>query len=166
MSALSFVDLRGQLRPPVEPAAVGCFISLLRGLYRVRADAPFWPLARAVTRDLRQAARRGDPATGLLLVERLVRLYGLRWARQVATVGVSNIGPVALPAAYGPFVLQDLFAASSLNGLGVGCLALATTWQACLRATFVYPDPGLPGPAAAALADRAMATLRAAGGEA
>lgn len=157
-----FRDLRPELAPPVGRAHLGCYVTLIGTVPRATAATPFWDLARALGTELAAATRRGDGFSGLRAILPLVRLYLARPAPLIAAAGVSNIGRVDIPVAYGPLRLQELHGCSSVNGLAPACMALVTTLAGELYWNFTCPEPLLDAAAGNRLADTAVARLLAA----
>ncbi len=164
------VDLRPHLEPPVAEQ-VGYYIGASDGRFRVDPGAPPWPLARAV-----RARVKADVESGAVLflnrfgpsiAPRLKtreptpegvagRLYEMR-----GSSGLTNLGRLGVPEAYGPLRATSLhfFVATSTLGDQV---ATATShggrlfWNYCVAPDAVPPETG------AAIRDAFVRRLRAA----
>lgn len=146
------VNVRGQLLPAVGEQ-VGLYVSMALYRGRVKADAPFWDLARSVKRQLEATIARGDQLAILDLLPRMIRLIGgWRLAPQAllerveraapSTTGLTNLGRLTIQPVHGPLKIEDCHFAACPSALG-DFLSTATCLNGRIFWNFVWPDPVL-----------------------
>lgn len=130
------VDLRRLSEPPVGAEHCGCFVTMLSSWHEPDPARPFWELARQCRQSLRQrlarqqaqgfAPRRFRRATLQAMIQANLR-RGEEQRIFPEGPALSNLGPVALPEAAGPFTLEALrFTTDQRSGLYLLFLSLVT----------------------------------------
>lgn len=161
------------VRPRLEPRVgedLGFFVSMLLHRGVVRADMPFWELARAVRRRLERELAHGVDLSTLALLPLAVGFMGgdrveprtliERWERSLpATTGLTNLGRLEIEPVHGPFRIEDCHFAASPSALGE-FLATATSLGGRIHWNFVWPDPVMTEPHATALVSDIVDRLR------
>lgn len=137
----SFVNMRSMLEPPVHKESVGCYVSMIGGVHRVGPDREFWDLARECKRELDDAILRGDALSNVAIADKFIDFVSKRGRHTLAAMTVSNIGRLPFEREYGPFTLENLQAASAMNGVGACCAAIVSTLHGRLSWTFTYVKP-------------------------
>jgi len=172
LGVVSPVSLRARLEPPAGAAEFGFFVSAVTVLESpAEIGGAFWPLARAVKGRLAAALERDEPALAVRLQNLALRGGGtpeqlaLR-AEQLfpAAVGLTNLGRLGdTVETFGAATLEQLHFSAALNALaGSGLGVAAATYAGVLRLNVAHAEPLLPAARARALAEDALARLRAA----
>lgn len=164
------MNLRAQLAPVVGEQ-LGFYVSILMLNEVIRADTPFWEVARLVRRRLEGAIARGAQLSILRL---LPRVFGLvagtedrrklleRFERAApSTSGLTNLGRLTVETQHGPLRIEDCHFAACPSALG-DFLATATSLHGRMFWNFVWPDPVLTEAHAAELVGGIVARLRSA----
>jgi hypothetical protein len=165
------VNVRARLRQPVGEQ-LGFYVSMMAFRRGLRADVPFWDLARAVRQSLEADLARGDGLPMLHLLPLMMRMLGgekltprglvEQWEKNVpATAGLTNLGRLPIDPAYGPLSIEACFFAASPSALG-DFVSTASSLRGKLFWNFVWPDPVLTEAHAQALIGDITARLRAA----
>ena len=116
--AISFVDLRDALQPPVPEQQLGCYISLLRLTIPLAREQSVWEVAAALRRAIFKASRAGEVYLMSLLSPWLIRMtFGLQTSR-LGLSALSFIGKLDLAPHYGPIELRDVTAFITNNRFG------------------------------------------------
>lgn len=137
----SFVNMRAMLEPPVHKESVGCYVSMIGGVHRVGPGRDFWDLARECKRELDEAIRRGDALSNVAIADKLIEFVSGRGRHTLAAMTVSNIGRLPFERDHGPFTLENLQAASAMNGVGACCAAIVSTLHGRMSWTLTYVKP-------------------------
>ena len=113
---ISFADLRPGLAPADRDAA-GAHVAMLRHTPTPAPNTDLWALARTCDTLVAEAVRRGDHRAGAALAPAAMR-QTLRAGRdRMGDAALSYLGPVDLPARFGAFTLEDVYAFISSNPL-------------------------------------------------
>lgn len=167
------VNVRARLDPPVGEES-GFYVSMAAFRTGIRADIPFWDVARAVRRSLERDLAR-DAGLSMLTVLHAVfammrgdhvapRTFVERWERFApATTGLTNLGRLGIETRHGPLSIEDCFFAASPSALGA-FLSTSTSLHGRIRWNFLWPDPVMTSAHATALADDIVHRLEAAAG--
>lgn len=165
------VNVRGALtRPPGE--GLGFYVSMVGFRAAVRADVPFWELARAVRRHLEAELATNSELSILALMPVLFRLLRgealapralvEKWERSIPTTsGLTNLGRLAVQTQFGALTLEECHFAACPSALG-DFLATATSLHGRLFWNFIWADPLFTAEHSRALIDAIVARLRAA----
>ena len=172
LGVVSPVSLRAALEPPVSGDECGLFVSAVTVLPSLaQVTGAFWPLARAVKTELAAALRRDEPALAVRLQNLALAGTGdperlaLKAERLFpAAVGITNLGRLGdVPETFGEVTLERLHFSAALNALaGAGLGVAVTTYAGRLQLNVAHAEPLLPAARARAMADDALARLRAA----
>lgn len=168
------VDLRRRMDPPVGDE-VGLFVALAQSSHRVRADTPFWALARETRGQLAAGIERGDPlcfapVVGWLVPRLSWLLGGAEAPRKVAafagrmidaTSAITNLGVLDLPRDQGALELERVQFVVSPSAMA-DLVTTAATFDGVLSWNFVHNAPRVSAARVEALADAALSALRAA----
>ncbi|PLZ18029.1 alcohol acetyltransferase, partial [Fischerella thermalis WC341] len=118
----------------------------------------FWDLARD-RRQQMEASLEGDRVFCSALLIELLTDFLLTYPRQMfATVGVTNIGRVNIPANYGVFELEEISfvtANAAFRGLCVAVL----TFEEKMFLNFMFSEPAISQETAEILADHMLACI-------
>lgn len=164
------INLRSQLVPAVGEQ-LGFYVSMLLLNEVVRADTPFWDLARVVRRRLEAMIARGQ---GLSILALLPKVFGVLVAgddrRKVlerfervapSTSGLTNLGRLGVQTQFGALTLEECHFAACPSALG-DFLATATSLHGKIFWNFVWPDPVLTEAHAAELVGGIVERLKGA----
>lgn len=153
------VNLRAQLVPPVGEQ-LGFYVSMMLMRDVVRADTPFWELARRVRRRLEQGIAQGQHLSILSLLPWVFGVFtGSANPRRMlerferaapSTSGLTNLGRLTVQTDYGPLRLEECHFAACPSALG-DFLSTATSLHGRICWNFIWPDPVLTEAHAAAL---------------
>lgn len=166
------VNLRERLQPPIGDD-VGMFVALAQATHRVRAETPFWDLARAARAALAASIARGDALAFAPVVARLVarvvgaatdsgaprRSAALVSGAMTATTGITNVGALAIPRVHGALAIDQLEFVVSPSAMA-DLVTTAATFAGVLRWNFVYNAPRVSAARVERLADAALAALQ------
>lgn len=163
------VDLRRSLAAPAD-GDVGFFIGAVMSYPRVEPGAPLWPLARAITDDVRAQVERGVPVSATGFLRRVGRLFGLDRPRPAVAAqrvyrgctiaaGVTNIGRIRVEAEHGPLRIRALHFAVNPTVLA-DFTSAATGFDGRLHWNFTQVMPAVSDDTFAAVVDGTMARLR------
>jgi hypothetical protein len=164
------VDLRARLAAPVDDATPGFYVTLLSSIAKVEGAAGLGALAKFLTDDLRRQVAQGcghlfyhlaAPAETIPPTDEGIAGFGDWMKRMPPAFVLSNVGRAgALPEAGGVRVEEISFALCPMAHQPL--FVAASTWAGRLALNVVHDSARLPGAAAAALAARLEALLRAA----
>ncbi len=163
------IDMRAQLDPPVADDVHGFFVSMVAFATRLEPGAGLWTLARQLTDGIRRGLARNEPWCVLAMSVRLGRMLGSErlppheyienWEAKVqGTGGLTNLGRVDIPDAYGPLRLETIHVAFNPSATATFS-ALVAGWAGRLHWSFMWPDPGMTPGHARALVDAVLARL-------
>ncbi|MBD2569650.1 phthiocerol/phthiodiolone dimycocerosyl transferase family protein [Anabaena lutea] len=143
VNCLSYLDLRKRLQPKVNEENLAVLATSMMGFHRIKPNTSFWDLAREVKHNLEAGIKRQDIFNMILIAKQLID-FSLIFPKQIAaTVSVSNIGKVNIPAAYGELELEEIsFAASHSLYAGVLVIHVAT-FQGKMLLNFVFSQPSI-----------------------
>jgi hypothetical protein len=163
------VDMRPLLEPSVDDA-LGFYVSMISYERRLSADAELWELARDIRDRVVAGRRRRDDVSVVAMSPRLGRWLGAErlpprefvesWERHVrGTGGLTNMGRLDIPTAYGALSLETCHLAFTPSALGqfsagVSSLDDQLFWD------FTWPDPSMTRAHADALIGGIVETLR------
>lgn len=166
MTCVSSVDLRRLLRPPLPPETYGCYIDVLRTRHELGPD--LWPIARDVSFKLVTALAKDHEAASLLKLPGWKALAAEIWPamthnRRIDGLGITTAGDSGLGYRFGNHTLEGVTMGVGIDFVGPSILVLGAERLGALDVTVSYATDVLPAVDAAALADRALAVLTAAG---
>lgn len=114
---------------------------MVGGVHRVGPEREFWDIARECKHELDDAIGRGDALANVAIADRFIEFVAKRGQHTLAAMTVSNIGRLPFAREHGPFVLENLQAASAMNGVGACCAAIVSTLHGRLSWAFTYVKP-------------------------
>lgn len=162
MSLASNVSVRGALVPAMSGDEVGCFISAVTTTHAVRADTPFWNLAREIREAIGQSIDRGDHLRLLTRQFGVIEAFLLRTlvprvhSGRLSAINVSNSGRFDIPIDYGTIRLSATYAMASQHVIGSGMQIAVMTIGQTTFAAFTYAEPTLSREHAEKFVDRFM----------
>ncbi|MBL0144187.1 MAG: hypothetical protein IPP91_19290 [Betaproteobacteria bacterium] len=166
------VDLRGNLRSPMDDATPGFYVTLLSSLRRVAGPGDLWPLATFLTTDLRRQVAAGcgnlfyhlvPPAETMPASPEGIAGFAAYIERMPTAFMLSNVGRVeALPEANGICVDEISFALCPMAHQPL--FVAASTWGGRLTLNVVHDANRFAPQAASGIAGAMEAILRQAAG--
>jgi NRPS condensation-like uncharacterized protein len=157
-----FADLRPYLQPTLAADQLGNYIAMVQLHTRVGLESEPWTLARTVSVQMHDAAKRGDKFLSLFVSKPLMRAI-LRLQRpRMGHAALSFSGGVPLAQRYGDIEFRGLHAFVSNLALGPVYTANVRIFQKQLCWDMVYLDNDLSSAQAAEIADGVRHVLRAA----
>ncbi|RMI30519.1 hypothetical protein [Nocardia stercoris] len=166
LTVLNTVDLRrlGELTLP--PETFGCYVDILRTKHSVTDD--FWSTARdASFRLIATLAKYRDSASIMKLPEREMYRHEvlpmIQNNRRIDGLAVTTAGACGLQASYGPYTLEDVTRAVSLDMFGPSLFVIANERLGGLDLSVGYSAIALSDDEVRWLTDNAVARLESAG---
>ncbi|MED5465505.1 MAG: hypothetical protein VX699_12720 [Myxococcota bacterium] len=156
---VSAADLRSSAvgKPSIE--ILSCYIGGIRTIVHSTIKDTLWEAAAKISRELRQAVKRGV----MWLVVPLVRLHGpllVRLPSSVsAAVQTSNIGVCPIPPVVGSLRVRGVHCVLCANAIGRAVIFNTATFEGKLVFTFNYSEYHVTGEEAVNVANRAMQNL-------
>jgi NRPS condensation-like uncharacterized protein len=143
VNCLSYLDLRKRLYPKINEEDMAVLATSMMGFHSIKPNTSFWDLAREVKQNLEAGIKRQDIFNMILIAKQLID-FSLIFPKQIAaTVSVSNIGKVNIPATYGELELEEISFAGS-HSLYAGVLVIhAATFQGKMLLNFVFSQPSI-----------------------
>jgi hypothetical protein len=164
MSVLTTIDMRRLMKPPLPAETYGCYIDILRTRQSITGD--FWATAREASFKLiNTLAKDQGPASILTLppwafyrkellglITRNIRIDGL---------AVTTAGESGLDRNYGPYALDDVTMAVSLDIFGPSLFVIASERAGGIDLSIGYTAHAMSDEETKALTDRAIELLEA-----
>lgn len=135
-----FANLRPYVDPPLAADNLGSCFAMLRITTRVPGDGDFWSLARTLSTQVYQAAKRGDKYHNLLMSRTVMKMMLGQDRFRMAHTALSYTGVANLPVDYDGLHLAGLHAFVSNFVLGPEYTAQVRIFAARLWWDFVYLD--------------------------
>ncbi|MEV0603331.1 short-chain dehydrogenase [Streptomyces sp. NPDC050315] len=153
------ITFRDALDPAVSERDMGTYVATVPTIVDYRPDAPLWPMARTISRDLMRRRRRGEHLTAVASlgpvapksVAKSERFLRFMEDKGPITLCVSNIGRYDFPQAIGAWRVSH---AEFIAGLSVNayyCAAINTS-HGRLAWNFTHVDGAVPAERAERLA--------------
>ena len=141
---LSNISLRNECGPGDYSREPGCFIFWFMNLISREAGTTLLSLAKTCSEKVRTSiplARPPVPAFGAFVGKSLQQLATGDNHGRLATVGVSNIGPIALPEQIGDITIREDYSIAGQNVVGPEVMLLASTHAGSLYLTLCFVEP-------------------------
>ena len=141
------VSLRKHGNPVIAHTAVGCYAGRVLTSH---AAAPFWKLARACTRDVKRAVRRGEPEAAVVRTRGRVEEVAAAVAAEIADetrcgrsciLAISNRGVMLAPRPQGQVRLVKYFSAVANHAVGASLQVSCGTLAGELHCSLMYVSP-------------------------
>ncbi|MFH1301541.1 MAG: hypothetical protein ABIK07_10815 [Planctomycetota bacterium] len=159
---LSNLSLRKECGPGDYSRAQGCFIYWFMNQISGESADNLLSLAQICSEKVRASipfARPPATVFGNFVGKSIQQLATGDNLGRFATVGVSNIGPVAPPEQIGALTIREDYTISAQNVLGPEVMLLASTLAENLHLTFCFVQPLLDSEQMTAFRDRLVAEL-------
>ncbi|MBN3905279.1 MAG: alcohol acetyltransferase [Nostoc sp. NMS1] len=143
VNCLSYFDLRRYLEPAISDNHMAVLASSIMGFHTIRRNMSIWELAREVKQKLEFSKKSGDLFKMILIAKHLIDFCFIFPKQVAATVSVSNVGKVNVPAIYGEFELEEISFAGS-HALYAGVFVIhASTFKGKMLLNFVFSQPSI-----------------------
>lgn len=165
MTSLTTVDLRRLMKPALPQETYGCYIDILRTRHDPVGD--FWATARDASFRLITTLAKGQDAASIMKLPGWEVYNKETWPtlthnRRIDGLAVTTAGESGLRQQYGPYTLEDVTMAVSLDMFGPSIFVIASERLGGIDLSTGYAADAMSDDAAGALADRSMAILEAA----
>lgn len=165
MSVLTTIDLRRLMKPALHPETYGCYIDILRTTNPIGDD--LWQTAREVSfRLITTLAKDQGPASILKLFDWEVYRKEIRGMttqhRRLDGLAVTTAGESGLRRTYGPYQLEDVSMAVSLDMFGPSLFVIASERDSGIDLSIGYSASAISEEEVTALTTGAVRLLEAA----
>ena len=165
MTSLTTVDLRRLMKPALPQETYGCYIDILRTRHDVVGD--FWATARDASFRLITTLAKDQDAASIMKLPGWEVYNKETWPtishhRRIDGLAVTTAGESGLQRQYGPFALDDVTMAVSLDIFGPSIFAIASERLGGIDFSTGYAADAMSDHDAAALADRSIGILETA----
>ncbi len=158
VSCWSSINLRNRLKPPVSDEHLGVLVSGDISCHTLKINTNFWDLARNRRQQMEASTEGARVFCSALLIEPLTDFL-ITFPRQMfATVGITNIGRVNIPADYGVFKLEEISFVPAWGAFGGLCVAVLT-FEKRMVLNFMFSEPAISQETAEFLADHVLACI-------
>ncbi|WP_298868497.1 hypothetical protein [uncultured Gimesia sp.] len=141
---LSNISLRHECGPGDYSREPGCFIFWFMNSFPQDDDGDLLSLAKNCSKIVRFSisfARPPAPVLGAFVGKSLQQLATGNHHGRLATLGVSNIGPVPLPEQIGDVTIREDYSISGQNAVGPEVMLLVSTLAGRLHLTLCFVEP-------------------------
>lgn len=164
MTTLTTVDLRRLMRPALPQETYGCYIDILRTRHDITDD--LWTNARDVSFRLIGALAKDRAAASVMKLPGWEVYARETWPtlthkRRIDGLAVTTAGDSGLKNQYGPYTLEDVTMAVSLDMFGPSIFVIASERLGGIDFSTGYAADAMSDEDARALSDRAIALLQA-----
>jgi hypothetical protein len=165
MTSLTTVDLRRLMKPALPQETYGCYIDILRTRHQIADD--FWSTARDASFRLITALAKDREAASIMKLPGWEVYNTETWPtithrRRIDGLAVTTAGESGLKQHYGPYTLEDVTMAVSLDMFGPSIFAIASERQGGIDFSTGYAADAMSDHDALAIRDKAMGILEAA----
>lgn len=165
MTSLTTIDLRRLMKPALPQETYGCYIDILRTRHDIGDD--FWATARDASFRLINALAKDQDAASIMKLPGWEVYNKEAWPtithnRRIDGLAVTTAGESGLLQQYGPYTLEDVTMAVSLDMFGPSIFAIASERLGGIDFSTGYAADAMSDRDAGALTDRAIAILEAA----
>lgn len=163
MTVLTTIDLRRLMKPALHAETYGCYIDILRTRHAIGDD--FWANARdAAFRLISTLARDQESASILKLYDWQVYRTELRptlaHRRRIDGLAVTTAGESGLRRHYGPYELEDVTMAVSLDMFGPSLFVIASEREGGIDLSIGYSALAMAVADVENLTQKAICSLR------
>ena len=159
MTVLATIDLRRLMKPALPAETYGCYIDILRTRHAIGDE--FWATARDASFRLITTLARDQESASIL------KLYGfdvyraelrptLAHRRRIDGLAVTTAGESGLRRRYGPYELEDVTMAVSLDMFGPALFVIASERDGGLDLSIGYSAVAIAGTDVEILAQKAI----------
>jgi hypothetical protein len=165
MTSLTTIDLRRLMKPALPQETYGCYIDILRIRHDIGDD--FWATARDASFRLITTLAKDQEAASLMKLPGWEVYNKETWPtithnRRIDGLAVTTAGESGLKQQYGPYTLEDVTMAVSLDMFGPSIFAIASERLGGIDFSTGYAADAISDHDALALNDKAIGMLEAA----
>lgn len=165
MTSLTTIDLRRLMKPALPQETYGCYIDILRTRHDIGDD--FWDTARDASFRLITALAKDQEAASIMKLPGWEVYNKETWPtlthnRRIDGLAVTTAGESGLQQQYGPYTLEDVTMAVSLDMFGPSIFAIASERLGGIDFSTGYAADAMSADDARALSERALAILETA----